>query len=89
MENYRGESGPTTDQQVAGIAGLSLLRAAISQERAASIAEGLRSERWARWRHWRPFSRQDFGYAYDIKSRGVDAAASAAAAIREISRACQ
>ena len=75
MNSGRTDSGANTEHQVAGISGLSLLRAAISKERAATIADGLRDERWAQWRHWRPFSRQDFGFAYDIGSRGVGGAA--------------
>ena len=74
METYCAGSGENTEHQVAGISGLSLMRAAISAERAATIADGLQRERWAQWRHWRPFSRQDFGYAYDISSRDVSAA---------------
>ena len=71
MNSCRTGSGGNTVHQVSGISGLSLLRAAISNERGTTITDGLRDERWARWRHWRPFSRQDFGYAYDIGSRDV------------------
>ena len=62
-------------ERVHGIEGLSLLGDAASPEAAERILENLRGEVHARWRHWRPFSRQDFGFEYDINSRGANAAA--------------
>lgn len=59
-------------ERVHGIDGLSLLRDAAGPEAAQRILENLRGEVHARWRHWRPFSRQDFGFEYDISSRGAN-----------------
>ena len=56
---------------VAGIPGLSLLQHAVAAETAERIVRGLEDQRWKRWKHYRPFSRQDFGYDYDIGSRNV------------------
>lgn len=58
-------------ETVHGIEGLSLLRNAAGREAAEHILANLRNEVHARWRHWRPFSRQDFGFEYDIGSRGA------------------
>ena len=58
-------------ETVRGIHGLSLRREAIGTEAAEQIAQALRSELWATWQHWRPFSRQDFGWEYNIGSRNV------------------
>lgn len=59
-------------ERLHGIDGLSLARHAVSAEAAAQIVERLRGEHWQQWRHWRPFSRQDFGFEYDLSSRGVN-----------------
>ena len=65
---------PERIERLHGIDGLSLIRHAISAEAAARIVERLQGEHWQRWRHWRPFSRQDFGHTYDLSSRGVEPA---------------
>lgn len=54
-----------------GIRGLSLRLEAVGSEAAERIAAALRSEAWATWRHWRPFSRQEFGYEYNIGAKDV------------------
>lgn len=59
-------------EPVHGIDGLSLLRNAVAAEAAERILRNLRCEVHAKWRHWRPFSRQDFGFEYDISSRGAN-----------------
>ena len=56
---------------VNGIPGLSLLRSALNDDTAARIHRALSAEQWSRWQHWRPFSRQDFGYQYDLSTRGA------------------
>ena len=58
-------------RRVEGVEGLSLLRGAADAEAVKRIVAGLRKQEWARWQHWRKFSRQDFGYRYDITSRDV------------------
>ena len=58
-------------EQVHGIRGLTLAREAVNPHAAADIVARLRSQEWMRWRYWRPFSRQDFGFEYDITSRDV------------------
>ncbi len=64
-------AGANTVRNLMGIRGLSLRKEAVSEETARRIVRGLQSEQWARWRHWRPFSRQDFGHEYNISSRNV------------------
>lgn len=63
--------GENVSERVAGIAGLSLLRHAIDAETAAAIATGLAEQKWTRWRHYRPFARQEFGYEYGISTQSV------------------
>ena len=58
-------------ERVAGIEGLSLLTAAVSPELAARIVARLRGEHWKRWTDRRPFSRQEFGYEYNIGFGGA------------------
>jgi alkylated DNA repair dioxygenase AlkB len=58
-------------EAVHGIDGLSLLRNAVTAETAERILMALRGEVYARCRHSRRFSRQDFGFEYDISSRGA------------------
>ena len=60
-------------RNVSGIEGLSLLRAAIDQEAAERIFRSLTTQEWKRWHHWKPFSRQEFGFEYNISSRDVSA----------------
>ena len=64
-------AGAVRRRDVAGVRGLSLLTGATDAELARAILEGLETERWKRWRHYRPFERQDFGYDYEISSREV------------------
>ena len=58
-------------ERVEGIEGLTLLRGAAGPETVERIIDGLRRQKWARWHFWRKFSRQDFGYRYQITSRDV------------------
>ena len=60
-------------ENVGGVAGLSLLREAVPAELAQRIVRRLQGEHWKRWTHRQPFSRQEFGYEYNI--RGGTAAA--------------
>ena len=59
----------STIQDVQDIQGLTLLPNAIDAETASRIVTALEGELWKPWSYWRKFSRQDFGYEYDITSR--------------------
>ena len=66
------------------VRGLTLLAGAVPQETAEALLRALEGEEWARWRYWRPFSRQDFGFEYDISSRGLNPATPIPAAMRDL-----